>query len=652
MESYNLFLYRKRKALGLGMRAFARKLHIGLFRYHLIENGYIKPSRKDISVISSVLETDYAPFTEGLASYPEEKPETGEKFRKLYDFYGSRVFRCVMVLFCLASLFFLVASRIDYSAVRNDPSRYFSEDCRALYNALAENGETSLSVYDSFYRPCVYRAEEDKYISLKGDYDPDKTGTFSFRTVYWTEEYRCSLTPLYMKENDIYFSVQMTEIASGKNLLYSYTRTEGVTSFWEVPEAYGRVIKEYADSFFADYDGLIREKLSLDLSAEKIFTEAVTVKDRVSETERNAEILYFITIVTGLLSLFGLIYSFVYGTRNGKGRDFSRRLPDPRRGTREPRTDIRFFPFIPETVFEIIGIILLAFASLRFQIYLVVAFMPGAGLAVDEIRNMYDFFMMIFYAGMFLLYFIDFDLFMDDRRVIRNFFAYLLVFVGLYLTEQIFLRMLNDESLLFSVIGTKLPNMFGSISMYFLIMYLLYFTPKFINTRKKLILFRSLSAVPVILLFGTYVIFNGANTSFGWNLPNWALYLFASERIPFSLLCVSYLFGVYFLRLFFIRRYGEEAARRLFNGNRFLFLKNGMACLIIMILAVADQFIADIPGARSWGFGYMFFALFLVPLVLFYHPRKGPRNRIVDYVILVLYFLAFTGVLAFLFTRL
>ena len=57
--------------------------------------------------------------------------------------------------------------------------------------------------------------------------------------------------------------------------------------------------------------------------------------------------------------------------------------------------------------------------------------------------------------------------------------------------------------------------------------------------------------IPVIILFGTYVIFNGANTSFGWNLPDWALYLFASERIPFSLLCVSYLFGVYFLRLFF-----------------------------------------------------------------------------------------------------
>ena len=47
MESYNLFLYRKRKAFGLGMRAFARKLHISLFRYHLIENGYIKPSRKE-----------------------------------------------------------------------------------------------------------------------------------------------------------------------------------------------------------------------------------------------------------------------------------------------------------------------------------------------------------------------------------------------------------------------------------------------------------------------------------------------------------------------------------------------------------------------------------------------------------------------------
>ena len=652
MESYNLVLYSKRKALGLGMRVFAKKLHISLFRYHLIENGYVKPSKKDIATISSVLDMDYAPFTVGLGSYPEEKQDTGNKFRKLYDFYGSKLFRCIMALICLVSLFFLVASRINYSAVKNNPARYFSDECKALYNALAENGETSLSVHDSFYRPCIYRAEEDKYISLKGEYNPDKTGTFSFQTVYWTDEYRCIITPLYMKENDVLFNVQMTELASGKNFRYSYTRTEGLTSFWEIPEAYNSIVKEYADSFFADYDELIREKLSLDFSAGKIFTEAVTVTDKLNDTAQNAEITYFITIVSGLLSLFGLIYSFIYGTRNGNGRNFSYRLPVYHRGTRELRSDIRFFPFIPETVFEIIGIVLLAFASLRFQIYLVLAFLPGAGLSMDDAKVMYDFFMMIFYAGMFLLYFIDFDLFMDDRRVIRNIFAYLLVFVGVYLIEQVFLRMLNRESLLFSVIGTRLPNVFGSISMYFLIMYLLYSTPRFINTKKKLILFRSLSVVPVIIIFGTYIIFNGANTSFGWNLPNWALYLFASERIPFSLLCVLYLFSVYFLRLFFSRRYGDEAARRIFNGNRFLFIKNGMICLIVIILSVADQLIADNPAAKSWGFGYMFFAPFLVPLLLFYHPRMGPRNRFVDYIILVLYFLAFTGVLIFLFLRL
>jgi hypothetical protein len=153
----------------------------------------------------------------------------------------------------------------------------------------------------------------------------------------------------------------------------------------------------------------------------------------------------------------------------------------------------------------------------------------------------------------------------------------------------------------------------------------------------------------MIIIF-KYIIFHGANTSFGWNLPNWAYYLFASERITFSLLCVSYLYGIYFLRLFFKYKYGDDMATNYFNGNRFLFAKNTLVCVIIIVISVIDLLVARIPNAKSWGFGYTYYTLLLIPLLFFYHPHKGPRNKIVDYITLALYIIAFSGVLSLFIT--
>ena len=88
MESYNLYLYHERTARGLKMRAFAEKLKISTFKYHLIENGYIKPDKELVGRISSLLKTDYEPYTLNENSYPGEKPEKKSRFAK-----WKRIFR-------------------------------------------------------------------------------------------------------------------------------------------------------------------------------------------------------------------------------------------------------------------------------------------------------------------------------------------------------------------------------------------------------------------------------------------------------------------------------------------------------------------------------------------------------------------------------
>ena len=651
MDSYNLFLYRKRQELGLTPRAFARKLNISHFRYHLIENGYVKPGKKDVKNISSVLDVDYAPYLEGELSYPGEKPDVRKKFLKVFDVIGSKAFKITMLSLCALFIVLLIVSQIIYGNLTNNKKSLYSDNYKAFYNALVENGKITISLTGSIQRPAIMEITDDKYVYIKGEYDENSLGSAEFGTVYWTDDYRCIIDVNSMGSGSITYFVQVYDYATNKDYAFVYSEETGLVedgTLTGIAKKYESDIKKYADEFLPDHDALIKDKLSLDITAISLLDE---INQKSHNEELNitlSELGFLASLIFALVTLFGFIYAVVYGTKNGVEREFSHGLIVYNAGSKKPKKDIRFFPFIPETVYEIIGIILVAIASLRFQLYLVLAFYPtGAGMGVGDIKSMYQYFMLFFYAGMFLLYFIDFDLYLDDKRVIRNIAAYGFIFVVVYFLELFLLRSINEESLLFTVIEQRLPNMFGTITMYFVIMYLLYFTPKFINTKKKKIVFRSLSIIPVLVIFGTYLIFNGANTTFDWNLPDWALYLFASERVPFSLLCVSYLYGLYFLRLFFKKKYGDEMAANYFNGNRFLFLKNTLICLIVLAISLFDYFVSRNGSAKAWGFGYTYYSVLLIPVLFFYHPHKGPRNRIVDYITLALYFLAFTGVLAF-----
>ena len=68
--SYNQFLFEKRKELKLSRRKFAKLLKISKFRYKLLENGYIKPAKRDIRKISAYFDIDFNLYLEGFNSYP------------------------------------------------------------------------------------------------------------------------------------------------------------------------------------------------------------------------------------------------------------------------------------------------------------------------------------------------------------------------------------------------------------------------------------------------------------------------------------------------------------------------------------------------------------------------------------------------------
>ena len=649
MESYNLYLYHERTARGLKMRAFAEKLKISTFKYRLIENGYIKPDKELVGRISSLLKTDYEPYTLNENSYPGEKPEKKSRFAKLYDFIGTRGFRIATAVLFVIFLGIFIASVFNYRSINSDNRRFYSDEFLEFNDTLIEKGATGLSVTGSWVRPEIYSAEKDKFTAVIGEYNSHMLGNIDYRTVYWTDDYRCTITVSSVTEGEASYEIRIVDLATNKESVCRYLPKIGLISAADVSK-YKKAVEDYVGVFFDDYDKLISSELSIDVPAKRLMADMYEAQVAYGKAVVVPSLGYVAGIVFGLLSLFALIFSFVYGTKKGVGRDFRNKLVLYETGSSKPATDIRMFPFIPESVLHFLGIALLAVANLRFTIYLTLAFAPeGAGLSLDDIKGKYDLLMLLFYAAMFLHYFIDFDLYTDDKRVIRNIFAFGFVFLGLYGLELGLIRIMNPDSLLFRLVENKLPSVFGTITMDCLIMFLLFFTPKFINTKKKLTVFRSLSVIPVIIIIVTYIVFNGANGPFGWDLPDWFFYLFASQRISFSMLCVFYLFSLFFLRMHYRKKFGDAVAANYFNGNRFLFLKNLLVCAIIVVISVVDLLVSRSASGKVWGFGHAYYTLFLIPLLLFYHPHNGPRNKAVDYITLIVYILTLTGIVSVFF---
>ena len=100
---------------------------------------------------------------------------------------------------------------------------------------------------------------------------------------------------------------------------------------------------------------------------------------------------------------------------------------------------------------------------------------------------------------------------------------------------------------------------------------------------------------------------------------------------------------------------GKEKASVFFNGNKFLWIKNGIVAAIIATIGIVEIILKNNITANKVGLGMYSNILFLIPLLMFYHPHKGPRNLILDWTTLGLYIIAislsYVAVILMIFTR-
>ena len=667
MLTYNGLLYTERNNRGLSRIKMAKLLHIFPYTYKMIECGYIKPTKKQVAKISKALEIDYSQYLVGEPSYPCELPE--KKRNKVVAFFykvlGTITFKIIFAVLAGLSVGFMVSGFAVEANIAKNKKSYFSEEYLNFVETLKANGSLHISVTSRMTAPEYRSYEKDeenktsKYISVVGSYDDTTIGKLTFTAIYRNETSRLVYT-ISTTTKDIDLVAKYTEYESAitySGSFFNETTLNGVSYIdgsgkknyylnGEGEFEKGRVLlSTKLDEYLNDFNSLISEKdhtFAVDI-ADKLHY-LIGLEQEASKKMGNPILYaffgrYFGIILSGL-NIFILAYALLYGTtRKGEKIYKTAKFDVAVDEVSRMKTDIKFTPFIPETILEIVGILLVFIGSFRLVFY-TSSVLTGNSSAVIGTSTGTEL-MQTFMVGMFLLYFVDFDIFMDDKRVLRNIVLYSVIFFCLYGLENLIYRVLDIDSIVGQLSAfIAMPNMFGSIAGYYCIMLFLFFTPKFIKKKWQLIVYRCLSIIPAVCIFVSWYLYNGYNVLFSADWPRELRNLFNAEKIPFSILAISYLFGLYLMRLFFVWRYGKDRATTFFNGNKFLWIKNIMVSLIIIVIGIVEVCLKDNPTAHKLGLGMYWNILFLIPLLLFYHPHKGPRNIILDWTTLFFYIIA------------
>ena len=277
--SYNYFLYQKRKEKGFSRRKFARYINVPIIRYRLVEQGYLKPSKKDILSISQQLNVDYNAYLEGFNGYPTEIPPKlqGKFAKKIFNLLGKTSLRIVALVFTVLFLFMFIGSQIAQSYYDKRPTFFYNETLVEFQNKIEEKGSPNFSLTGKFRYPQVAITDRDNInntailtqitsIYLKEEF---KLG---FIMVYWSDTYRYYLKLNEMIGTDGKYILDAYDY--GTSTLYSGTYIdsgEGIIEFKSAPEDLINNFKAFISgiNINSKFDKVIKDKLNLDVVSGK-----------------------------------------------------------------------------------------------------------------------------------------------------------------------------------------------------------------------------------------------------------------------------------------------------------------------------------------------------------------------------------------------
>ncbi|MCR4562093.1 MAG: helix-turn-helix transcriptional regulator [Bacilli bacterium] len=675
VRHFNSFLRECRLKKGISLKDAAKQIKISRLRLLLLERGYLKPNMIVLSKLEKFYQEDLAHLLLGEASYPEpvETYKSSNRFGKINEWVKSRFGRIILASVCLFSAGMTAAGIILFSNSTHVQKGHFGSAYETLMSQAFKDGEPMIDpITGEGYRSIVFT--EDDGVSTRC------TFTLNFYEQNTLIQFSDLFFSIVDYSKDIHHVYQF-----GSNMSVSSNRCIYTYGDWK-SGVYARLTFDYYEK------GVIGKIINFDpyldvtktLTEEFVTTQCLstiemmhtrisTVLSTYAEMEMDLledfiparesgrtyyftmQIIGIVLLVSGVFIFFSSFFLLAYSLATSlKFFNIAKSVPNQveetipirskkKRTYAELPSDTHPYMMIPESAVKAIAHLLLLVA-VAFYVYLGIRTMSTkeASPSADALGVAAS---VCFFAGIFLVHFLNYEIMNNRATIIATFFLYAFVFVMFASVETILLKISEAWGFTLSnLVSGHIPsNIFGVSALLCLIQLFLFFHPKFLVNAKKWqqILWHCLSFIPLGLLVLSYVLGALPGVVYGMKSDPYAEIWFTQSFICLALVSALYLYGTFGLQQYFLWKYGPVKSKIYFNGTRFNLWKNATAAVSILIIGLLDLLLMNNNMATYWGFGNSYWILLLIPIVLLRTHHIGPRNKKLDSVFGVLYFILY-----------
>lgn len=643
-NSYNQQLVEKRNEKKLSLKEAAKAIGISPFFLFLYENGYFRPSKKALKKIQKFykFKLDYSNGQEYPDATPVYKHKKKQNLKRKFIINGA---------ICVSSLILILTGSLLFATSARNTSSHYGETYTALKEkAFSEgtSGKDMLTNLEYYYLDRSYDTESPYSADIsfsffktnsilyfnKSTYSVNSTSLlfpelglgryrYQFGGSLAQSSYICDFS-FQSSSKGIYFTCRVDYqgketdkiqdfrvIVQGSSVKVDEEMAIGVFNFAikDVSAVFDRTLTHYLEKdvsfyndFLADRETGRKVNFAMQISGLSLLFPAI--------------VTFFISLIIIVFYLLDKSKSFLTEFKSDVTMESEENKPLPK--------DLKINIGIPDYIviwisrvmcFGSIGLILLL--SL---LKLVANFTPN--------ESFLSFLQICFVSAPFLKQSVLVRSIKKSKtlfiEIIRNFLLH--IFIATMETTLIGITDMWGYDI-GSLVYKFLPStIFLAVALNYLIFFFLFFTPKQIAKKgnKKIVYWRLLSLVPLGLIIMTILVGNSYNLFYGVKRNVYLDFWFSNSKIEISIVCVLFIYSLFFLRLFFQKKYGRKAAARFYNGNLYMLLSNIICLVIIMLVGLIDiAFIKNEVG-HYLGMGNNVWLLTLTPLILF--TKSGPNT--------------------------
>ena len=628
MKNYNLHLSELRKRSGLTREELAEKVGISSLAVYLYENGYFRPSKRNLKKLSEFFKEDIS--IEGDDAYPVPVKEHELKSEK-------KPLKVRRIVFGALSFFTLACSMVGvflFNRSVNNYESYYGETYNQIRDVAFKNGQIG---HDLITNLEFYHLDKE---------DHSQTASLMFYKIdsllYFNE---ATFSTSTMSED---YGIERIHIQFGSNLgvssyrgRFNFSGTKNAVFFSCEFDYEGKALTK-VDNFKYNIDAgqdipmsRVLNKVNVRLSeARNLFTSLLSenlgrdsdfYEDFLSAREKgrvvnfNLQIIGLVLLIPHAILFFIFFPLFLHSLiANVRPRLVTSNLQSKNKKYKKLPKDLKIEFGIPDLVLVYLGQIV-QYGSIALMLFGFIANLSIPVLRFITTPNFFAAMRASMLAGIFIEHFVILGRIKKATTLFTVVIKNIFVFLFIATMETILIALTDAWGYDFAgIIYNYVPsNVYQVIAVQYLIFLFLFFQPPFLNSHKKShrILWHSLSLIPLAFLIVSYFVSNQYALVYGVHENIFVNFWFPNGFLPLSIVSVLFMYGVFVLRIIIEKNYGKHNGQIYMYGDRYGMIENVYCAILILIVAIVDLFLQGNQIAYYLGLGYNFWILGIIPLV-------------------------------------